>query len=89
MQANNKFQPSKAEIFTDFESFRLLITASSGSGKSQLVKTLLTDSSFGIRDKFKPDHVFLLCPTQMIDDAWGDVIEDLKKRSTQDHDFNE
>ena len=31
---NSKFQPTKSEIFSDFESFRLLITASSGSGKS-------------------------------------------------------
>ena len=50
-------------IFGEFDSFRLLITASSGSGKSQLVKTLLTDPSFGIRNKFTPENVWLLCPT--------------------------
>lgn len=86
---NSKFQPTKSEIFSDFESFRLLITASSGSGKSQLVKTLLTDPSFGIREKFEVDQIYLLCPTQLIDDAWNDVKEDLMKRSTKDHDFKE
>ena len=60
---NNKFQPTKSEIFSDFESFRLLITASSGSGKSQLVKALLTDPSFALREKFHVNDIYLWCPT--------------------------
>jgi hypothetical protein len=54
-KTENKFQPSKAEIFGSFKNFKLLITASSNSGKSHLIKNLLTDKSFGIYNRFPAD----------------------------------
>ena len=78
------FEPTKSQIFGAFESFRLLITASSGSGKSHLVKTLLLDPNLGIYNKFPIDKIFVFSPTLHIDDAWVDVKQSLEKRSTKE-----
>lgn len=59
----NSFEPTKSQIFGSFDSFRLLITASSGSGKSQLVKTLMLDPSMGLYNKFAIDKIFVFSPT--------------------------
>ena len=80
----NSFEPTKSQIFGSFDSFRLLITASSGSGKSQLVKTLMLDPSMGLYYKFAIDKVFVFSPTLHIDDAWVDVKDSLEKRSTKE-----
>jgi len=63
----NNFTPTKKEIFCELPSFRCLITASSNSGKSHLIKTLLTDPSFGLTEKFKVSNIFVICPTLKID----------------------
>jgi hypothetical protein len=44
-----KFMPKKKDIFGDDKPFRLAIISSSGSGKSVLINTMLTDPSFGLR----------------------------------------
>jgi hypothetical protein len=62
------------------------LAASSGSGKSQVIKELLTNPSFGITSKFFSDHVYIICPTLKVDDAYSaDIIPALKKRSTKEH----
>lgn len=78
------FEPTKSQIFGSFESFRLLITASSGSGKSQLVKTLMLDPSLGLYSKFPINKIYVFSPTLNIDDAWFDVKTSLEKRSTKE-----
>lgn len=50
----------------------------------------MTNPSFGLTTKFKSDHVYIICPTLKVDDAYSaDIIPALKARSTKDHDFNE
>jgi hypothetical protein len=64
----------------------LLLAASSGSGKSQVIKEIMTNPSFGITSKFHPDNIFIICPTLKVDDAYSaDIIPSLKKRSTKEH----
>jgi len=46
--------PSKKEIFGGPKPFRLGIFSSSGSGKSYLIRELLTNKDFGFDAKFKP-----------------------------------
>lgn len=74
----SNFQPTKQQIFGAWDSFRLLITASSNSGKSQLCKDLLIDPSWGLTDKFKVSNIFVFSPTQDIDSAWDDVKKSLE-----------
>ncbi len=88
-QTEKKFHPAKKDIFGSFESFRCLLSSSSGSGKSRLLKTLLTDESFAIRDKFKVSNIYIFCPTIKVDPAWEDIINDFKSRSTRDDEFVE
>jgi len=70
-------------------SFRCLITASSNSGKSHLIKTLLTDISFGLTEKFKVSNIYVCCPTTKIDNTWSEITDSFKGRSTKDDEFNE
>jgi hypothetical protein len=85
----SKFHPSKKEIFGGEKSFRLLLAASSGSGKSQIIKELRTNPAFGLTSKFKPDNVYILCPTLKVDSAYDDsIIPSLEARSTKDHQFD-
>jgi hypothetical protein len=44
----NNFMPRKRDIFGNDKPFRLAIISSSGSGKSVLINTMLTDPSFGL-----------------------------------------
>ena len=87
--SENKYQPSKSEIFCEQPSFRCLVTASSNSGKSHLIKTLLTDPSFGLTDMFKVSNIYVCCPTTKIDTNWTDITDNFKTRSTKDDEFKE
>lgn len=80
--------PKKRDIFGDDKSFRLAIISSSGSGKSQLINTMLTDPSFGLVQKFPPDRIYVFSATAgKLDDAYLKIIDSLKKRSTREHEF--
>jgi hypothetical protein len=84
----NNFTPSKREIFGSDKPFRLGLFASSNSGKSHLISELLTNSEWGIIDRFEPDHVFIICPTIHFDDSYDKVIKHLEQRSYKDHEFD-
>lgn len=46
----------------------------------------MTNPSFGLTSKFFSDHVYIICPTLKVDDAYSaDIIPALKKRSTKEH----
>jgi hypothetical protein len=34
----------------------------------------MLDEEWGVSKKFKPNHVFILCPTLRLDDAYSDII---------------
>ena len=88
-EMESKYHPKKKDIFGGDKSFRLLLAASSGSGKSQIIKELMTNPSFGLQSKFQPDNIFIICPTLKVDSAYDDdIIPSLEKRSTKDHQFN-
>jgi len=87
-KAENKFQPSKAEIFGSFKSFKLLITASSNSGKSHLIKNLFTDKSFNLYNRVPADQVYIFNPTIDLDDSYTEIIQNLEKMSTKEHEFD-
>lgn len=83
-----KFMPKKKDIFGDDKPFRLAIISSSGSGKSVLINTMLTDPSFGLRQKFLPDRIFIFSATaNKLDSAYDKIMDDLKQRSTKEHEF--
>lgn len=49
----------------------------------------MTDPSFGITTKFKPDNIYIICPTLKMDSAYDDdIIPFLEARSTKEHEFN-
>lgn len=88
-KSESRFHPAKRDIFGGEKSFRLLLASSSGSGKSQIIKELMTDPSWGIVDKFHPENVYIICPTLKVDSAYDDdVIPSLEARSTKDHQFD-
>ena len=89
-KTESKFHPSKSEIFGNDKSFRLLLAASSGSGKSQIIKELLTNPSWGLTTKFKhPENVYIICPTLKVDSAYDeDIIPSLEARSTEKHQYD-
>lgn len=66
--------PSKKEIFGGPKPFRLGIFSSSGSGKSYLIRELLTNKDFGFDAKFKPQNIYIICPTLKLDDTYQDII---------------
>ena len=80
--------PSKKQIFGGSKPFRLGIFSSSGSGKSYLIKELLTNKDFGFADKFKVANTYIICPTLKLDDTYTDIIESLEDRSTKKDKFD-
>jgi hypothetical protein len=84
-ESNSKFHPKLKDIFGGEKSFRLLLAASSGSGKSQLIKELLTNPKFGITEKFHPENVYIICPTLKVDDAYQEIFDSLEARSSEHH----
>lgn len=81
--------PTKKQIFAGTKPIRLGIFSSSGSGKSHLIKELMTSPEYGLIDKFKPDHIFIICPTLKLDSAYDAIKDNLKARSTTEHEFEE
>ena len=74
-----KFMPKKKDIFGDDKPFRLAIISSSGSGKSVLINEMLTNPSFGLRQKFLPDRIFIFSATaNKLDSAYDKIMDDLK-----------
>lgn len=49
----------------------------------------MTNSQYGLIDKFKPDHIFIICPTLKLDSAYDAIKDNLKARSTTEHEFEE
>ena len=77
--------PTKKQIFAGTKPIRLGIFSSSGSGKSHLIKQILTNKEFGLQDKFEPDKIFVICPTLKLDTSYDEIKENLEHRSTKDH----
>ncbi len=77
--------PTKRQIFAGTKPIRLGIFSSSGSGKSHLIKEILTSREFSFDQKFFPDKVFIICPTLKLDTAYDEIKENLENRSTKDH----
>jgi hypothetical protein len=70
--------PNKRNIFAGEKPIRLGIFASSGSGKSHLIKEILTNKEMGIIEKYEPDNVFIICPTLKLDDAYEHIKKNLE-----------
>jgi hypothetical protein len=69
--------PSKRQIFAGSKPIRLGIFSSSGSGKSHLISEILTNPEFGLHDKYKANHIFIICPTLKLDDSYSKIKQNL------------
>jgi hypothetical protein len=81
--------PTKKQIFAGTKPIRLGIFSASGSGKSHLIREIMTNKDFGFQDKIHANHCFIICPTLKLDTAYDDIKTNLENRSTKDHQFDE
>jgi AAA15 family ATPase/GTPase len=50
------------------------IIGASGSGKSNLIRSLLSESKF-LKNTFKKEHIFLFCPTASLNNDFKDYVD--------------
>ena len=62
----HKFLPNPSACF------RMLVIASSGSGKSNMIKNLIMRPGFGFKQHYKQD-IFIISETLGLDQTWDDV----------------
>lgn len=82
------FTPNKHQIFGNDKPFRLALYAASNSGKSFLIKEMLTNESWGLSNKYHPDRIYIFNPSAEFDDSCMEIIQDLEDRSTEEHKFH-
>ena len=68
------FTPRKSEIFGNEKPFRLALYAASNSGKSFLIKEMLTNEGWGLVNKYHPDRVYIFNPSADFDDSCMEII---------------